>query len=1099
MKRRCLLGILLVFLLAACGQRVEPPAVAPDGGVDTQAAAELFFSEYIEGSSNNKALEIYNGTGAAVDLADVYSVQMYFNGSTSAGLTINLTGTIMSGDVFVLAHSSAVAAILAEADQTNGSGWFNGDDAVVLRKGTTVLDIIGQIGVDPGAEWGSGLTSTADNTLRRKAAMCAGDTNGTDAFDPATAWDGFATDSFDGLGSHSATCTDAAPTITSTTPADEATNAALDAGIVITFSEPVNVNGTWFTLTCETSGSHTPVVTGGPTTFTLKPAAGFAKNERCTATVTATQVSDQDSNDPPDTMTADHSWTFTTTSGEACSTPYTSISTIQGSGATSPFAGQTHTVKGVVVGDYEGPSPTLRGFYVQEAEGDGDPATSDGIFVFNGSDDKVGLGQVVYVTGTVSEFQGQTQLGSVTSIVPCGEGSVEPVDVTLPFPSADYLERFEGMLVRLPQTLYVTEHFQLGRFGQVVMSSGGRLSQPTNVVAPGAAARALQAENNLNRIIIDDALNSQNPDPIFFGRGGESLSASNTLRGGDTATGIIGVMTYTWAGNSASGNAYRVRPINALGGGVPVFESGNDRPASPSSVGGTLRVAAFNVLNYFNTFSGCTGGVAGSRTDCRGADNEAEFDRQAAKTVAAIDGLDADIVGLIEIENDGYGPSSAIADLVSRLNAATSPGTYAFIDVDTATGKEDALGTDAIKVGFIYKPERVTPVGQTAVLNTDAFVNGGDSAPRNRPALTQAFEQPNGARLIVSVNHFKSKGSACSTPDANDGQANCNQVRVNAATELVNWLAADPTGTGDPDVLIIGDLNAYAKENPITTILSAGYANLIEEFLGPDAYSYAFDGQWGYLDHALASTSLSSQVAGVTEWHINADEPTVLDYNTNFKSADQVASLYAPDPYRASDHDPVLVGLNLNVAPSITSFTLTLPSPNLLPNTIIVGQSVTAIGAFTDPDVQDTHTARFSWGDGETAEVDPASSPATREHTYERSGVYTVTFTVTDKDDSVGTATANLSVLSPAGAVDALRAKMQALGLQKGIRTALLAQLNSAAAAIARGEHAAAADSLVSFIGLVEEQRGKRISSHDADLLIAVTQATVQALNTGLY
>jgi predicted extracellular nuclease len=166
---------------------------------------ELFFSEYIEGSSNNKALEIYNGTGAAINLAtDGYNVQMHFNGNPLATLTINLTGSVADGDVYVLAQAAATAAILAQADQTNGSGWFNGDDAVVLRKGTTVIDVIGQIGFDPGTEWGSGFTSTADNTLRRKLTVTAGDGDGSNVFDPSVEWDGFATDTFGGLGCHTA-------------------------------------------------------------------------------------------------------------------------------------------------------------------------------------------------------------------------------------------------------------------------------------------------------------------------------------------------------------------------------------------------------------------------------------------------------------------------------------------------------------------------------------------------------------------------------------------------------------------------------------------------------------------------------------------------------------------------------------------------------------------------------------------------------------------------------------------------------------------------------------------------------------------------------
>ena len=227
------------------------------------------------------------------------------------------------------------------------------------------------------------------------------------------------------------------------------------------------------------------------------------------------------------------------------------------------------------------------------------------IFIFEGDNaDRVSVGQVVQVTGSVSEYQDQTQITSTTvEVCPAGVPPALPVtNVTLPFASADYLERYEGMLVTLPQTLYVTEHFQLGRFGQVVLSSGARLQQPTAVTDPGAPALALQAANDLNRIIVDDAFNSQNPDPIAFGRNGDPLSASNTLRGGDTVTGLQGVLTYTWAGNSASGNAYRVRPPDATAGKSPNFQPANARPAAAPDPGGTLRVAGMNLLNFFNTF-----------------------------------------------------------------------------------------------------------------------------------------------------------------------------------------------------------------------------------------------------------------------------------------------------------------------------------------------------------------------------------------------------------------------------------------------------------------------------------------------------------------
>ena len=225
-------------------------------------------------------------------------------------------------------------------------------------------------------------------------------------------------------------------------------------------------------------------------------------------------------------------------------------------------------------------------------------------------------------------------------------------------------------------------------------------------------------------------------------------------------------MTYTWGGNAASPNAYRVRPLGALGG-TAMFEPANARPDGPPDVGGELRVAGMNLLNYFNTFDGassnppyaCNLGVGGGLTDCRGADDPGEFARQWPKTVAAIRATGADVIGVVEVENDGYGPDSAMADLVTRLNAVSAPGTYAYVNVDAQTGQLNALGTDAIKVGLIYKPASVVPVGLTAALNTASFVTGGDSGARNRPALAQAFQTTTGGRFVAVVNHLKSKGS----------------------------------------------------------------------------------------------------------------------------------------------------------------------------------------------------------------------------------------------------------------------------------------------------------------------------------------------------
>ena len=303
--------------------------------------------------------------------------------------------------------------------------------------------------------------------------------------------------------------------------------------------------------------------------------------------------------------------------------------------------------------------------------------------------------------------------------------------------------------------------------------------------------------------------------------------------------------------------------------------------------------------------------------ECRGADADRpdELARQRAKIISALTTIDADVFGLIEIENNVS--DDAVIDLVSGLNDATAPGTYDYV----ATG---TIGTDAIKVALIYKPATVTPVGAYAILDNSVDPRFIDT--KSRPVLAQTFvESATGAAFTVAVNHLKSKGSDCNDvgdPDTGDGSGNCNGTRTLAAQALVDWAATDPTGSGDPDFLIIGDLNSYDKETPIDAIkagaddtagTSDDYTDLVFQFLGEDAYSYVFDGQIGYLDHGLANTSLTPQVSGTTIWHINADEPDLIDYDTSFKQPAQDA-IYAPDEYRSSDHDPVIIGLDLDTA-----------------------------------------------------------------------------------------------------------------------------------------------------------------------------------------
>lgn len=716
--------------------------------------ADVYFSEYIEGSSNNKALEIYNSGSAAVNLAG-YRIEGYFNGSATAnsGFTINLSGAIPAKGVFVVAPTNANATILGKANQTFGTAWFNGDDAVVLKNGSgAIIDSIGQIGFDPGTEWGSGLTSTADNTLRRKTTVTNGDTNATDVFNPALQWDGFAIDSFDDLGLY---------------------------------------NG---------SGGG-----GNP-----DPQAGNCGDAR------------------------------------------TLISAIQGSTDVSPLNGSTVSVEAIVTGAFQG-GDKLNGFFVQQpdSERDSNPKTSEGLFVSGGST-SVQVGDRVRVTGSVAETYNQTQLVASTVAV-CASNQTLPsvTPVNFPVAAVSDLEAYEGMRVNLPQQLTVTETYELGRYGQVLLSNG-RLRTPTNVVAPGPQAQALAAQNLRNQILLDDGSNTQNPDPIIFPA--PALSASNTLRGGDTVSGITGILSYDFG-------EYRVTPTTA-----PNFVHSNPRPAAPVlPAASNLKVASFNVLNFFNG-----NGLGGGFPTARGATNATEFARQKAKIVSAIVGLGADVYGLTELENDGFGPYSAIAQLTDALNAAAGGSNYKFVNAGLSR-----IGTDEIVVGFIYRGDRVELQGNPAILDSSVAPLFIDT--KNRPVLAQTFREKSGGGVVtVAINHLKSKGSDCNDigdPDSGDGQGNCAVTRTNAAAALVAWLASDPTHSGDKDFLIIGDLNAYAKEHPIDAIKAGGYTDLLERFIGSDAYSYVFDGQNGYLDHALASGSLAVQSTGAAEWHINADEP----------------------------------------------------------------------------------------------------------------------------------------------------------------------------------------------------------------------------------
>jgi predicted extracellular nuclease len=584
-----------------------------------------------------------------------------------------------------------------------------------------------------------------------------------------------------------------------------------------------------------------------------------------------------------------------------CGDPATPIHVIQGSGERTPEGGNAHTVEGVVTADLQDRITQFSGFFMQEEDGeaDGDPLTSEGIFVDSSlSNVDVQAGDVVRVTGTAFELASDdganlTQLRRIKALVVCSSGaSVTPTAITLPVESLTDWERWEGMLVTFPQALTAGDLYNLGRYGEIRLSADGRVFQSTEIALPGAAALEVQAGNDRRMILLDDGNNQQNIDPMIFPAGG--LSTTHLLRAGDTVTGLTGVLDQRFAG-------YRIQPT-----GPVEFTAANPRPAAPPEVGGRLRVVSFNVLNYFNG-----DGAGGGFPTARGASTPEELERQRAKTVSAILALNPDIIAIMEIENDGDGPESAAADLVNSLNAAAGGSVYAYIP-DPAGMKapspdpDDEQGGDQIKQTILYKTAAVQPVGDPVLTLDPPF-------DIRRPPVAQAFEEvATGERLIVVANHLKSKGctdvKGSANADQGDGQGCWNLERTQGVTALLTWLATDPTGTGDPDVLLLGDLNAYSQEDPLRLLEEGGYVNLTTQ---TGDYSYLYTGLAGALDHALASPTLHSQVTGAGVWHINADEPRVLDYNEEYKTAGQITGLYDPGPYRSADHDPLLVGLAL--------------------------------------------------------------------------------------------------------------------------------------------------------------------------------------------
>ena len=563
----------------------------------------------------------------------------------------------------------------------------------------------------------------------------------------------------------------------------------------------------------------------------------------------------------------------------ACGDPFTPIYDIQGDGEDSPLDGEEGIVtEGWVTVDLQG-EDQLSGFFIQDRLGDGNPATSDGIFVshrdtWSPSFDP-SVGDLVRVRGEIDEQFGNTQIEFITDGAICRSGGVPIATVVDARTYTANAESYEGMFVRIPGKHSVTDTFNLHRFGEVWVADKSVVEQPTNEFPVGPDAAAFAEDNMARSFLVDDGSTSSDPRPVPYFRDGD------TLRLGDITTKIKGAVNYSFG-------QYRIQPQDTAD---LDFRTGNRR-TNPPRMRGNVTVASFNVLNYWTTLGG------------RGADDADQLEVQTDKLVAAISAMNPDIVGLQEVENDLT--HTPIVTLLDALNDAAGADVWSWI------GELDYYNLYPIRNEILYRNDRVSAVGDPVTIADPIFdeIPPGRDDPLGRPPVAQTFEY-HGEYFTVVNNHFKSKSCSGATggdADMADGQACWNPTRVGQAERVLEFVDELIADTGDSDVLVIGDLNSYLDEDPVLAFENE-LINLVREW-DNDPYSFnffaSFSAPWigrGLLDYAFATPSMDAQVRRTVIWHINADEPRVLDWFDT--------SITAPGPYRSSDHDPVIVSLSL--------------------------------------------------------------------------------------------------------------------------------------------------------------------------------------------
>ncbi|UNK70056.1 ExeM/NucH family extracellular endonuclease [Microbacterium sp. H1-D42] len=565
------------------------------------------------------------------------------------------------------------------------------------------------------------------------------------------------------------------------------------------------------------------------------------------------------------------------------------IAEVQGTGGISPLDGKVVAVEGVITADYR--AGGYDGIVIQTAGSGGatdkTPGASDGVFVFLGGKTVPGaIGDLVSVTGTVTERFLQTQ------ITPKAAADVKVVTAAVGVPALTPLptsvvgnarEAYENMLVAPTGDYAVASSHQLFNFGTLWLNPGTLNVKSTELKQPGAGADAIAASNRADRIFLDDGYNIQISNSAHPGDQ-PYFTKDVVVRNGDVVDfGTKGfVLQYGF-------DDWRLQPTMPLSSESPAtakvaFTVKNPRPAAPS-VGGDLQVASFNVYNYFTT-------LKSENPDARGASNAAQFAIQKSKIVAAINGLDAEIVSLMEIENSvkfGKPADTALKDLVSGLNAAAGREVWAY--VPTPKALHNAATTDFITNAIIYKKRDVKTVGDSSTVSDESV---WDIA---REPIAQTFKFKNRTFTVVA-NHFKSKGGDGAEPA--DGQGLFNAERVEQAQSVLAFTEQLAKKSRSDDMLLIGDFNAYSEEDPIDVFTDAGWSDLVADKTAGQ-YTYTFDGELGSLDHVIASPSLKASVAGAGVWGINSPEWSDRGY--------AFGATETGTPYRSSDHDPILVGI----------------------------------------------------------------------------------------------------------------------------------------------------------------------------------------------